>query len=287
MNIGQFVAAEIIILLILDSSEKIITTLESVYDMFTSLEKIEEIKTFQLDDNFGTQTLNPMSKGITLELINLKFGYNSNDLIINDLSYTFKVGQKYCIAGENGSGKSTLLHLISGNYKPNQGNICINELPIQNYHKEHLAKHIGSALIEETIFESTILENITLGRIQLNTDQINQLLKTLFLTDFIKSLPNGINTILDPSGKKIPQSIHQKIIIARSIATSPSLLIIESNVDAIERIEKNKIIDYLLDKNNNQTVIISSNDDYIISKCDENITLKNGRIIEINSKYFL
>ena len=284
MNIGQFVAAEIIILLILDSSEKIITTLESVYDMFTSLEKIEEIKTFQLDDNGGNQTINPTSKGITLELINLKYAYNNNNFIINDLSYVFKAGHKYCISGENGSGKSTLLHLISGNYKPIQGNICINQLPVRNYHKEQLSLHIGTALREETIFESTILENITLGRTQLNTDQINQLLNVVYLTDFIKSLPNGINTILDPLGKKIPHSIHQKIILARSIATAPSLLIIESNWDSIEKSEKIKIIDYLLDKNNNQTVIISSNDDYTMSKCDEIITLKNGRIIEINSK---
>ena len=282
MNIGQFVAAEIIILLIIDSSEKIITSLESVYDMFTSLDKIEEIYQFKLDEDKGTQPLSKDKEGLNLELVNLKFGYNKTDLIIDEISFEFLSGKKYCLSGNNGSGKSTLINLISGNYKPNSGNICINQLPIQNYSKTDVSNSFGFALRDETLFEGSIMENITLGRPDITIDDLHNTLETVLLTSFIKSLPNGIDTIIDPMGKKLPHSIYQKIILARCIANTANALIIEANFDAIEKSERQNIIDSIF--NNNKTIIISSNDEYIKSKCDAVIVMKDGKFDQIISK---
>jgi ABC-type bacteriocin/lantibiotic exporter with double-glycine peptidase domain len=283
MNIGQFVAAEIIILLIIDSSEKIITSLESVYDMFTSLDKLEEIYQFKLDTDNGTQELNTIGKdGLSIELVNIKFGYSENDLIIDDLSFKFLAGKKYCLSGNNGSGKSTLMNLISGNITPVSGNLCINELPVQNYSKKDIALAVSCALKDDTLFEGTITENITLGRPELTPDQLNKVLDDVYLSTFIKSLPNGIDTILDPMGKRLPHSINQKIILARCLAGFGSLNIIETNTDSIEKKEKTTIIDTLF--NNNKTVIISSNDEYIKSKCDFVILMKEGKFDQIISK---
>ncbi len=283
MNIGQFVAAEIIILLIIDSSEKIITSLESVYDMFTSLDKLEQVYQFKLDTDTGTQELNTQqNNGLSIELVNIKFGYSENDFIIDDLSFKFLAGKKYCISGNNGSGKSTLMNLISGNLTPVSGNICINELPVQNYFKKDIARAISCALRDDTLFEGTIMDNITLGRPENTPDQINKVLEDVYLASFIKSLPNGIDTILDPMGKRLPHSINQKIILARCLAGFGCVNIIETNTDSIEKKEKTTIIDALF--NNNKTVIISSNDEYIKSKCDFVILMKEGKFDQIISK---
>lgn len=283
MNIGQFVAAEIIILLIIDSSEKIITSLESVYDMFTSLDKLEEIYQFKLDADNGTQELNTQqNNGLSIELVNIKFGYSENDHIIDDLSFKFLAGKKYCISGNNGSGKSTLMNLISGNLTPVSGNLCFNELPVQNYSKKAFARAISCALRDDTLFEGTIMDNITLGRPESTPDQLNKALEDVYLTSFIKSLPNGIDTILDPMGKRLPHSINQKIILARCLAGFGCVNIIETNTDSIEKKEKTTIIDTLF--NNNKTVIISSNDEYIKSKCDFVILMKEGKFDQIISK---
>ena len=166
MNIGQFVAAEIIILLVIDSSEKIILNLENIFDILTSLEKLGQVTDLELDNKTENSSLNhDIKTPINIELKNLNFTYpGRSKAVLKDITYNFESNKSYCISGNNGSGKSTLIHLISGLYQPQSGSVCVNGLPIGNYNISELYKVIGNGLVEETMFEGTLLENITLGR---------------------------------------------------------------------------------------------------------------------------
>ena len=152
MNIGQFVAAEIIILLVIDSSEKIIMNLENVFDILTSLEKLGQVTDLELDNQSNNSTLNhDINLPIQVELKDLSFTYpGRTKTIIKNINYLFEANRNYCITGNNGSGKSTLIHLISGLYQPQSGRVCINDLPINNYNISQLYKVIGNGLAEET-----------------------------------------------------------------------------------------------------------------------------------------
>ena len=286
MNIGQFVAAEIIILLVIESTEKIILNLESVYDLFTSLEKLGEFDEFKLDD---ADTKKPVltidqSQPLDVELKNISFAYpNTSKQIVKDISFHFKAGKKHVILGENGSGKSTLLHLISGLYKPANGIICINEHPYESYHHQDLNEIIGSGLKEETLFEGTLMENITLGRKNISMEQIETTLQHLFLKDYVSSVPKGLFTPVEPLGRKLPRSVIQKLLLARAVVNNPLLLVIESNFDAIEITERKKIISYLFDKNKNWTLIMISNDQHIINEGEVCLKMFDGKI-ETSSK---
>ena len=97
-------------------------------------------------------------------------------------------------------------------------------------------------------FKKTI-ENISLGREFIKIEDVQWAIENVFLTEYIKNLPNGLDTPIDISGKKLSKSIIQKIIIARSIVNRPKLLLLENHIDFIERVERNKIIDFLTDKN--------------------------------------
>ena len=281
MNIGQFVAAEIIILLVIESTEKIILNLESVYDLFTSLEKLGEFDEFNLDD---ADTKKPVltidqSQPLDVELKNISFAYpNTSKQIVKGISFHFKAGEKHVIMGENGSGKSTLLHLISGLYKPTNGIICINEHPYESYHHQDLNEIIGSGLKEETLFEGTLMENITLGRKNISMEQIETTLQHLFLKDYVSSVPKGLFTPVEPLGRKLPRSVIQKLLLARAVVNNPLLLVIESNFDAIEITERKKIISYLFDKNKNWTLIMISNDQHIINEGDVCLKMFDGKI---------
>jgi ABC-type bacteriocin/lantibiotic exporter with double-glycine peptidase domain len=281
MNIGQFVAAEIIILLVIESTEKIILNLESVYDLFTSLEKLGEFDEFNLDDADAKKpvlTIN-QSQPLDVELKNISFAYpNTSKQIVKEISYHFKAGKKHVIMGENGSGKSTLLHLISGLYKPATGIICINEHPYESYHQQDLNEIIGSGLKEETLFEGTLMENITLGRKNISMEQIEITLQHLFLKDYVSSVPKGLFTPVEPLGRKLPRSVIQKLLLARAVVNNPLLLVIESNFDAIEITERKKIISYLFDKNKNWTLIMISNDHHIINEGEVCLKMFDGKI---------
>lgn len=281
MNIGQFVAAEIIILLVIDSSEKIIINLENVFDILTSLEKIGQVTDLELDDQKNQHsTKTEINTSIKIEINKLNFAYPGGPKnILKNISYQFEANKSYCITGNNGSGKSTLIHLISGLYRSTEGSICINEYPIESYNISDLYKVIGNGLTEETLFEGSLLENITLGRDYILQENINWAIENTFLKEFIKTLPKGLDTAIDISGRKLPKSIVQKIIIARSIVNKPRLLLLENQTDCIEIEERKKIIDFLTNKNNGWTFICVSNDSYMENKCDKTIRMNAGEIV--------
>lgn len=281
MNIGQFIAAEIIILLVIDSSEKIIINLENIYDVLTSLEKLGQVTDMELDNISDNSTLNHDIKNpIVIELNNLSFSYPGRTKpVIKNINYTFEANKIYCITGENGSGKSTLIHLISGLYQPQAGNVCINNLPILNYDILKLYQFIGNGLSEETIFEGSFLENITLGRDFVTIDDVLWAIEKVHLSEYVKGLALGLDTPIEISGNKLSKSIIQRIIIARSIVNKPKLLLLENHLDFIEDKQREKIIDFLTDQSNGWTFIGISNNKYLQEKSDIVIQMTNGEIL--------
>jgi len=282
MNIGQFVAAEIIILLVIDSSEKIILNLENIFDILTSLEKLGQVTDLELDNKTENSSLNhDIKTPINIELNDLNFTYpGRTKTVLKNITYNFESNKSYCISGNNGSGKSTLIHLISGLYQPQSGSVCVNGLPIGNYNISELYKVVGNGLAEETIFEGTLLENITLGRDFIKIEDVLWAAEKVFLSDYIKGLSKGLDTNIDTSGQKLSKSIIQRIIIARSIVNKPKLILLENHIDFIEDVERNKIIDFLTNKENKWTLISISNDHYLQNKSDVIISMNNGQILK-------
>ena len=282
MNIGQFVAAEIIILLVIDSSEKIILNLENIFDILTSLEKLGQVTDLELEKISESSTLNhDITTPILVELNNLSFAYpGRTSTVINNLNFKFEANKNYCITGDNGSGKSTLIHLISGLYQPLSGNVCINGLPILNYDILKLYQYIGNGLAEETIFEGTFLENITLGRDFVKMEDVLWAVEKVHLSDYVKGLSKGLDTPIEISGNKLSKSIIQRIIIARSIVNKPKLILLENHLDFIEDKQRDNIIDFLTDKSNGWTFIGISNNKYLQEKSDKIILMSNGEILK-------
>jgi len=280
MNIGQFVAAEIIILLVIDSSEKIILNLENIFDILSSLEKIGQVTDLELEsDTAGSSLQHNFSNALEIEVVNLSFAYpGRNKSVLQNINYTFSPGKSYCIIGNNGAGKSTLIHLIAGLYQTQTGTVCINGLPIGNYNIFELYKFIGNGLAEETIFEGTLMENITLGRDYISTEDVQWAIEKVFLTEYIKDLPKGLDSEIEISGHKLSKSTIQKIIIARSIVNRPKLILLENHIDFIEEKESKKIIEFLTDTSNGWTLISISNHNYVKEKSDVVIYMSEGQI---------
>ncbi|HNF71683.1 MAG TPA: ATP-binding cassette domain-containing protein [Chitinophagaceae bacterium] len=283
MNIGQFVAAEIIILLLIDSSEKLILNFDTIYDVLTSLEKINEVTTMTLekDEQQSTVHVNSNATGFEVELHKISFQYPGNShLIINDSSTIIRAGERVCIAGENGSGKSTLLHLIAGLFKPTSGNILINKFHMENYDRSELYQYFGQGLVDEALFDGTLAENISLGRENISPESVLWATQVVGLDSYIKNLPEGISTKIELSGGRLPESIYNKIIIARSIVSRPKLLLLEIAMDSFEKEERHRLIDFLTDSSNAWTLIYICNDDYFKNKATQVLRIESGKITQ-------
>jgi len=149
INIGQFVAAEIIIITVINSVEKIIINLDSVYDVLTAVEKISKLTDKPIEASGTYQLQQPGGISITAE--KLRFGYDDRS-VINGLSFNIPAGKKITITGAAGSGKSTLLKLLTGIYTDFTGSLLLNNVPFANYDLSSLRKRTGIFFLHENIF---------------------------------------------------------------------------------------------------------------------------------------
>ena len=273
MDIGQFVAAEIIIILIINSVEKLLRIFETSYDVLTALDKIGFVSDLKMDENKGKNIISDQENGLSVRAIDLKFSFPDMDkTIIENLSFEIKQNERVYLTGPSGSGKSLLLQIIAGLYSPDGGKLLLNNTQIQHYDKDHIWDRVGSGFPVNQIFEGSFRDNILMGR-QVPENDLEDVLKVLKLDEYFAGRPNGIDCMVDSGGRRLPRSIIQKLHIARLIVDKPQLLLLEEPLHFIENEEKRRIIDYLTDKKHKWTLIVISDFKYWKIKSDKILEL--------------
>lgn len=285
INLGQFIAAELIVLLIINSAEKLITTMEVVYDVLTALDKLGSVADLPLDSDKGIdfQEVNT-GKGISLSLQNVAYSFdNGQKRAVDGLNLEVKSGEKVCVVGYNGSGKTTLIQIISCFLNDFEGSILYNGIPRRNLNQRTLRSFIGDFSSQEDIFKGTLRENIALGYEHIQFEDIVKIADAVGLMPFIRNLPDGFDTMLLPGGKTLPRHIVVKIIFARSIVSKPQLLAIEEVMANLENEDRVRIADILTDKKQPWTLLVVTDDPVLASRCDRVLIMKDGKIIEEGS----
>jgi ABC-type bacteriocin/lantibiotic exporter with double-glycine peptidase domain len=278
MNIGQFVAAEIIILLVINSVEKIILGLETFYDVLTSVEKIGQVSDLDLEEDTPF-TGDTCYNNISLETEDLTFKFpDSPKEILSSISLKIEQGERIALEGGNGSGKTTLIRILSGLLQPTSGSFYINDDTFKKINLKQYRSQIGSITHLETPFEGTLLENITLNDTSVRTEDLKKVIDGVQLSSFIKSLPKGLETPIFPEGKQLSSSNAEKILLARSIIRKPKILFYEDPTDVMDEKIANEIIDFITDEKHKWTIIVSSKNPYWKTKCTRSITMQNGAI---------
>lgn len=279
MNIGQFVAAEIIILLVISSVEKLITGLESIYDVLTSLEKIGQVVDKDLEPQGGDKPLD-VETPLTVELQDVNYIGTSGKKILEDVSLTIESGHNYIIQGPQGSGKTTLLRLVAGIYEPKSGEIFVNDRSLRSIHLNHYRSYVGQSLNEESPFEGTLWENLTFGDTSLSEKDIQWALENTGLSDFVKNQEKGLQTVLYPEGRQIPYTITKKIVLARSIIRRPKLLILKDPLDHFSEQESLKLMTFLAGEDRPWTLVVVSQNPKWKQFCSHHILVENGRVLK-------
>lgn len=279
MNIGQFVAAEIIILSIIAAVEKLFSGLELFYDVLTSLEKMGSVVDLELEEEVKNPNYLVDENQITLEGENVSFSYPKSDKeLLKNINLTILPKQHTLITGENGSGKTTLLRLLARIIEPTEGNVFINDTNYKRYSSEEYRSKIGIVTADEIPFEGTILENITCNNPAIKMDAVFKLVEKLKLTEVIKALPKGLDTNITSEGKQINSSAIQKIVLARCIINQPKLLFLENPLDKSDEQSCTEIIDFLNEQNQPWTLIVVSKNNYWKQICKQTILLEKGKI---------
>jgi ABC-type bacteriocin/lantibiotic exporter with double-glycine peptidase domain len=280
INIGQFIAAEIIILTIMNAVEKLIVSLETVYDLLTSVEKINKITEKPIDEEGSYEFVK--KQGIEIEAKNLSFGFEKNDILQN-ISFHIKPGQKVAITGDGDSGKTVLLRLLTGVFQDFEGDLSFDQVPINNYNLNTLRNNIGIYMQKQDIFSASLWENITLGNKEVKEQDVLDTFKIVGLESFYKSLNKGFDTHLEPTGKQLSSSSVQKLLIARSLLNQPALLFLDEPMKLFAADDKQYLQNYLFGLKD-VTIIFTTNDPSLISKSEMVIHLEKGSIKSIQNK---
>lgn len=277
MNIGQFVAAEIIILLVLSSVEKLIVSLEVVYDVLTAVEKIGQVTDLELE-SFDGIVLENDNKGLKVRFKDVTF--NSEIYIqpvLNDVSFNVQSGEKVALISDSSVTLNVILSLIEGIFTVEKGSITINEIPISNLNIQDLRGKTGNFMMQDKMIYGTVLENISLGRTDVSFSEIQESSELLGLSSMISNFSNGYETVLNPDMNFIPKSVAKTILLTRCFLDKPSMFLLENPTSSLTNEQVENFVN-VLKSQTNVTTIFSSEDKRILAIADKIIVFKEGRI---------
>ncbi|MBP6699230.1 MAG: ATP-binding cassette domain-containing protein [Flavobacteriales bacterium] len=280
MNLGQFVAAEIVILLLMNAVEKIILSIESVYDVLGALDKIGFVTDLPLERTGGISVLSTdPDKGLDVRLTNVGFHSHWNKKhVLEGIDLHLAAGEKVCLSGQNASGKTTLLRILAGAMEAHEGNIQFDGHPLNSLDLDQARSIVGDSLNEEDVFAGTVMENITVGRAWVKEEDVMQACTVTGLFDQMAQMPEGLLTPLDPQGSRLPKSLVKRIIQARCIAGKPRLILLEDSLQNWDMKDREQLLGWISAPERPWTLLAVSNDPWLQQRCMRTLTLKNGRI---------
>ncbi len=272
LNIGQFIAAEIIIILVINSVEKLIINLEQVYDVITAVEKINEVTTLPVEAEEQTIFEPGDMQGVHIEVNKLSFSYEGkNDSVLKDISFELQAGERMAINGGSGSGKSTLLKLVAGIFKADKGTVLINGLPVHKYSLLSLRNNTGLMLQSSGLFDGTLMENILCGR-DIPYSTISRLADITGLKNFVEKHKDGYDMRIYPGKYDLQDETVNRILLVRALAGKSKLLLIDYPSTCDSEVTR-QVLEYIDREMNGTTVIIVSEQATVQNWSDKQLVL--------------
>ncbi|MEG0761561.1 MAG: ABC transporter ATP-binding protein, partial [Chryseobacterium sp.] len=277
LNIGAFIAAEIVVLTIMAAVEKLIISLESYYDLIASFAKLSKVTDLK-EETDGDIILSQKDKGIEIEFKEVDFAFSDTPAILSDINFKLKENSITVVTGKMGAGKSLLINMLAGFYEPSSGTILFDKIPLKNLDKKQFRGEVGLYLENMKVIQGTVLENILLGNKQSNTESIIQLSDEVGIESISSSFSQGFATEISETDSELSFSSKKKILILRSLLGEKRLILLENPLEGMpERFQK-QLIEYLIANKKNTTIVIVSTDKNIIYNADQHIHLEDGTL---------
>jgi len=214
-----------------------------------------------------------------IELKNVSFKYE-NEYVLKDFSMTVEKGQSVALVGQSGSGKSTIANLLTRFYDVNEGTISIDGNDIKNTTKTSLRSQIGLVTQDSILFNNSIKNNLKIGKDSATDEEIIEALKVANAWEFVKELPNGIETNIGDAGNSLSGGQKQRLSIARAVLKNAPIMILDEATSALDTESERLVQDALENMMKNRTSVVIAHRLSTIQNADHIIVMKQGKMVE-------
>ncbi|MDQ1160789.1 ATP-binding cassette subfamily B protein [Chryseobacterium sp. SORGH_AS 447] len=277
LNIGAFIATEIVVLSIMAAVEKLIISLESYYDVIASYAKLTKVTELK-EETDGDIQLSQKSNGTEVEFKDVNFAFQDANPILGDLNFKIKSNSLNVITGNTGTGKSLLLNMMAGFYEPASGAILFDKIPLKNLNKQLLRSEVGLYLENMKVIQGTVLENILLGNSSSDTESVLQISEKIGIENISHLFSNGFYTDISETDSEITFSSRKKILMLRTLLGEKRLILLENPLAGMPEEFQKKLLQYLHEIKERATIVIVSSDQNLIAGADQHLHLDNGTL---------
>ncbi len=264
MSIGQFVAVEIVFLLITNSADKLIKLAEPLFDTVTALEKIASVFERPLEGSEG-RNVSAREQAWPVSIV-----------MKDETSIDVAAGEKVAVIGYAGSGRTSLLRSIAGLIPDRMGTVKIQGVALENLELFNYRCTLGDNLRQEALFEASLRDNLAIGAVEANDDQLLEGIEQMGLMSWYESLPRGLDQTISDNSIHLTEFTSQRLILLRAMLRNARLLLLQDVFDQCEKPLRKQLIERIFKESG--TIFIASNRNDVIEKCDKVVVLREGAI---------
>ncbi|MCU0649297.1 MAG: ABC transporter ATP-binding protein/permease [Gemmatimonadaceae bacterium] len=282
--LGQFVAAEVVIVTVLTGVEKLITSLSTVYDILTSVDKAGHVVDLPLETRGGLAPVSDPRRGVAIEARDLAYRYpGAQHPSVRGVSIDIAPGERVAIVGFDGSGRSTFLRLLGGLMDDYDGVIRYDGLTLRDMDRPAMRARVGQMLSWSDLFDGTIEENISVGRVHITSADVRRALEAVGVDDEVQHLPQGVQTEITNGGRNLPAHLANKLLVAQCIVGEPRLVVLDDFFQNLDISSRAMILKLLTDRTRPWTVVAVSHDPQLLRAFDRVIVVQDGKIVREGS----
>ncbi len=275
LSLGQLVAAELMVSVVISSFTKLGKHLEGWYDLLASTSKIGLLLDLTLEPT-GGEAQTPADGRAELLASNLAFGYEPGSRVFDELNLHVRPGSSLAVLGTPASGKSTLADLMFRLREPTQGRLELDGKDLATWPLDQVRRHVALVRHAEVLAD-TVAANVAIGRHALSPSIVRGALACAALTENLVERPTGLATVLGASGAPFSESQLRQLTLARALAGQPRLLVVDGLLDGIEPRLAGQILENLLRPESPWTLVLITSHPSLASRCEQRIELPGGK----------
>lgn len=279
LSLGQLVAAEFIVTVIVGGFAKFGKQLETFYDLLAAVDKLGQLTDLPLEHE-APGALPATDRPMAVALRDVVLAYPAGPPVLAGLDLELHPGEAVGIVGAHGAGKTTLLEALFGLRLPEAGTITLDGVTMRELNLMRLRAEI-ELVREIELFDGTVLENVRMGRPKVDESAVRRALAAVNLLDRINDLPEGLHTRLMVAGAPLSPGEARRLVLARSIAGRPRLLLLDEALGHLDQASQASVLEAVFAEEAPWTVVASTYNRQALARCDRIFELRDGRLHEV------